>query len=53
MVVTAADGHRIFLCQAQTGNGFSGIQNFHMAAGSEICIVSRQSGGGRQCLQEV
>src|SRR5690606_12361579 len=53
MVVTAADGNRVFLCAAQAGNGFSGVENFDVGAGDDVGKCTTLSGSAAQQLQEI
>ena len=47
LVVSAACQHGVFLRQAQTGQGFSRVHDFHWQTRHRIYIAARGGGGGR------
>ncbi len=53
VVVAAAAGHSILLRQAQAGQGFAGVEQFHRGALHQVGIVLAAGGHGGQGLEEV
>ncbi len=53
MVVAAAAGYGVFLCQTQAGQGFAGVEQLDLRLADEVCQVLRARRHAGQQLQEV